>query len=205
MTASSSPWTSKISTLYGKKTLWKEGPHLEFKKSKTKLSDDLWESYSAFANTGGRIIIFGVDDHGRVEGVENADQQIKNLINCLNNPEKVSVNLTSSTQSPEKVLIESKSIIIIRVPSATNSQKPVYLKGNLSQTYFRQNESDIKCSSSQIQQMLRDKCEEDLSAKFIPDTNWECVDSASWTSYRKRMNSYAPDHPWNELDDKGLL
>ncbi len=53
--------------------------------------------------------------------------------------------------------------------------------------------------------MIRDKCEEDLSAKLIPHTSWECVDSASWTSYRKRLNSYTPDHPWNALGDKELL
>lgn len=46
-----------------------EDQHLEFKESAFDVPDDVWESYSAFANTEGGEIVLGVtenDDHRAV-------------------------------------------------------------------------------------------------------------------------------------------
>ncbi len=40
----------------------KESNLIEFKKSRGGLSNSLWESYSAFANTNGGTIVLGIDE-----------------------------------------------------------------------------------------------------------------------------------------------
>ena len=54
---------------------WVEGRDLEFKSSAEKLSSDLWETYSAFANTDGGLIVLGVDNSGNVTGISHAESQ----------------------------------------------------------------------------------------------------------------------------------
>lgn len=74
----------------------------ECKKATKGVPSSLWETYSAFANTYGGIILLGVvehmDEHDRTKrfeifGVEDADKIRKDLWNTLNSREKVNINL----------------------------------------------------------------------------------------------------------------
>ena len=77
--------TNEVNKLFSSAAKWKEGLHLEFKASRDKLSNDLWSTYSAFANTDGGIIVLGVEDHGKVCGVHNVQVQKKCLCSLLAN------------------------------------------------------------------------------------------------------------------------
>ena len=73
-----------------------EVAHAECKVASGGLPDSLWESYSAFANTDGGVILFGVkevDGKFSITGVPNAAALIKRFWDCVNNREKVSVNI----------------------------------------------------------------------------------------------------------------
>ena len=52
---------------------WSECEDLEFKSARGGVPRSLWETYSAMANTEGGEILLGVEDDGRLSGVENAD------------------------------------------------------------------------------------------------------------------------------------
>ncbi len=210
-TASSAlPWELDIHALYADKEAWQEGVHLEFKKSQTKLSDDLRETYSAFANTEGGIIILGVKDNGTVQGVENVPQQMKNLAACLNNVQKVSCNVSIMSSMIKEVELAGKAVIVIRVPKATPSQKPVYLNHNIFNAYFRQNEADILCSETMSQQMLRDR-NVVLDATYFPDrriirnSRLDDLDATTLRQFRKRVEIVSSDNPWLNEDDETFL
>ena len=76
-----------------------ESSNSEFKKSSTKLSKDIWETYSAFANTHGGYIVLGVEEplphNFNVIGVSNPQKVIEGIktIKQRNKDEKAEPNL----------------------------------------------------------------------------------------------------------------
>ncbi len=69
-----------------------ENIQTEFKTSRTKLPNNLFETICAFLNTKGGIILLGVNDNGKIIGIDNSSvaQLKKDIANLSNNPEKLS-------------------------------------------------------------------------------------------------------------------
>jgi len=110
-----------------------EGALVEAKKSSKGLPDSLWESYSAFANTNGGIILLGVSEVDKklvVSGVSDAQDKIKMLWNNLNNQQKVNLNILVERQVYIQT-IDGKEIIVIEVPRADRRDKPIYINNDL--------------------------------------------------------------------------
>ena len=83
-----------ISNILGKK----EGLHLEAKSARGGFPDSFWESYSAFANTDGGVILLGVKekpDHSLyvTDGLTDAEKMKNDFWNMVNNRQKVSHNI----------------------------------------------------------------------------------------------------------------
>ena len=76
---------------------YRENNRLEAKKAQGGLPHSLWETYSAFANTFGGTVIFGIsenEDHSLyVTGVERPEETVKTLFSNLNNPRFTNYNL----------------------------------------------------------------------------------------------------------------
>ena len=73
-----------------------ETDRMEFKEAKRALPKSFWESYSAFANTDGGLILLGVketDGQYHVQGVDDADKIMQDLWNNANNRQKISANI----------------------------------------------------------------------------------------------------------------
>ena len=66
--------------------------HLECKKAQGGLPGSLWESYSAFCNTDGGVILLGVKEfegkHFEVVGVSDAQKLVQDFTNTLNDRNK---------------------------------------------------------------------------------------------------------------------
>ena len=195
----------EVLSLYHDKSTWKEGEHLEFKRAANKLPDDMWETYSAFANTHGGIIVLGVEDNGKVSGVGNTPMLLSRLSTLLNNGEKVSTNLCLGNGAFCSMELADKEVIAIRIPAASVNQKPVYYNGNMGNSFFRSHEADLRCKEEMIQQMLRDKMGECKSSRLMPHTSWDCIDPKTWEEYLNLMKGFVPGHPWTKLAPKALL
>ncbi|MDR3186227.1 MAG: putative DNA binding domain-containing protein [Christensenellaceae bacterium] len=139
---------------------YREGNRIEFKKAQNGLPDSLWETYSAFANTDGGVILLGAGENPdktlNIIGVTDPDDLIKIFWDTINNRSKISVNiLTAKNVVIEE--IDDKKVIVINVPRAMRQYKPVYLKKDFYGQSFRRNrEGDYHCTMAEVNNMNRD-------------------------------------------------
>ena len=124
----------------------------------------LWQTYSAFANTEGGVIILGAEEmaDGSLDliGVKDPARVNRDLWNTLNNRQKVSANLLAE-RDIEVVTGPDNPVVVMRVPRASRKDRPVYVNGNpLTGTYRRNFDGDYACPETVIRRMLAE-AEED--------------------------------------------
>ncbi|MBP3498501.1 MAG: putative DNA binding domain-containing protein [Akkermansia sp.] len=197
----------KVQELYSRKEEWKEGWELEFKSAKGGLPKDLWESYSAFANTDGGLIILGVTDDGIIEGVKKPQQRIKEFIDTANNPSKCNLNLCSSNESIAVVSLADKEVVVFQIPRADCSDRPVTVN-NIS--YIRYGESDKRCTARDLDKLnserlivIRDDYSEDDA--IVDGSTIDDVDRETLRLYRNELRNYQPFDPWASQNDDEFL
>lgn len=186
-------------------TEWEEDDDLEFKSAKGGLPKSLWETYSAMANTRGGTILLGVEDDGKITGIDEPKKMKKAFWDTINNRGKVSVNLLSS-EDVKEVKLDNKVILAVHIPQTERSQCPVYLNQNLlSGTYRRNHEGDYHCNEEEVSRMLSDRREESADYRILENFGMKDIDNTSLKQYRNRFGSHHPNHPWLDTDEKGLL
>lgn len=170
---------------------------------------DMWETYSAFANTRGGIILLGIKEKKGVftiEGINNPSPLIKNIWDTVNNPNKVSVNLLSERDIRVEEM-EGKSVIVITVPRASRESRPVYINSNpLTGTYLRRYEADQKCLPNAVKQMIAEQ-KDVRDNRILENFTLADIDPDSLRIYRQMFvdAKAGQAHPFLELDDQEFL
>ena len=169
---------------------------------------DFWETYSAFANTHGGVILLGVREKAGTfsfNSIPNPERLKTDLFNTLNNPSKVCCNLLSD-RDVKIFEIDGNTLLAVQVPQAARQQKPVFLNGNpLGNTYRRLHEGDRKCSDDVVRRMLAEQMEESRDIQILSGFGLEDLDLDTLHAYRQLFANYKPDHPWNAPDDSEFL
>ena len=136
---------------------YRENNRLEAKRAVGGLPQSLWETYSAFANTSGGVILLGVEEHrdGSLHPVDLPDPPaiLQDFWDIVNDPDKVSANILRDSDVKE-VNLRGKHVIVIHVPKAPSGDLPVYL-GNSPEngTFWRSGEGDFRCSPEEVLRM----------------------------------------------------
>lgn len=190
-----------------------EGVDIECKESNDTLPRDIWETYSAFANTKGGTIFLGVKEKNgefSVSGVKSVDKVVKELWDNLNNNKKVSANIISDRDVTIED-IDGKSIIKIVVPRADRRDKPVFIGENPyndskhSGTFRRNHSGDYKCSRQEIIRMIADSNDISQDSVVLEGFTINDLNLDSINSYKNRLESKNSSHPWLALDLKNFL
>ena len=187
---------------------YRENNRIEAKKAMGGLPRSIWETYSAFANTLGGIILLGVEEwpDKTLHAVDLPDPErlIKEFWNVVNNPNKTSVNILSSKDVFMQE-VDGNHIVVINVPRAERSYRPVYVDGNPLSTYRRNGEGDYKCTKEEYQAMVRDASVKTQDMLVLNEMDMSVFNRESVRSYRQRMRLSRPGHVWEALEDEDFL
>lgn len=187
---------------------------LECKKAESHVPNSVWETYSAFANTVGGTILFGVEEHLKekdpekrftIANIDNPQARIKEFWDTIHNSNKVNISILRDADVGTCV-VDGKTIIWIEVPQADYTQRPVYIKGNpMSGTFKRNFEGDYHCKEAEVAAMFRDSKDDGNDGGLLDGYTMEDIDPDTLKAYRIRFATTNPDHVWNKDDDQTFL
>ncbi|MGC9351006.1 MAG: helix-turn-helix domain-containing protein, partial [Sulfurovum sp.] len=185
-----------------------EDNEIEFKSAKGGLPKSMWDTVSAFANTNGGYIILGVDeDNGEfaVGSLKNSSALVKNFWDLHNSAQKLSTPLCR--EDDISILeIDGSEIVVIHIPVANRTQRPVFINGNpYTGTYKRNNEGDYRCTKSEIKQMMRDATDEPQDFTIVEGFTLDDIDTETLSAYKNRFSARQGDHPYLALSNKDFL
>ena len=132
---------------------WKD---FECKKASREVPEDAYKTVSAFANTAGGWLVFGVQERNRqleIVGVEEVDRIQNNFLSTLRSGQKL--NRIIQVQE-KKYEIEGKYLLAFYIPESPRNEKPIYLKGDPRQSYVRRGAGDEQCTQTELERFLRD-------------------------------------------------
>ena len=179
----------------------KENQRLEFKEARHGLPDDIWETYSAFANTEGGEIVLGVGEPSPGEftlvGVSNAAELEDAFWKDVRNTTKVERDVMFG----DDVSVVTRSgldYLVITVPRAERGDKPVRVydrKQKRMVAWIRRGSADKRATESDLTVMSYDKTS---AADRRPLERYEIEDFNSQTisRYRAIFAGRMPQSPW---------
>ena len=186
-----------------------ENNRIEAKRAAGGLPSSLWESYSAFANTQGGIILLGVEERADKSlcavDLPDPEKLVKEFWDTINNRQKVSVSILTS-KHVQIVESDGHRIILIDVPRANRSDKPVYIGSDpFVGSYRRNGEGDYHCTKDEVRNMMRDQSNISQDLKVLEQLGIDAFDYESVRRYRIRLQNTRPEHVWENLDDVEFL
>ncbi len=131
--------------------IYKESYTLELKRE---LSADFKKEIIAFANCDGGEIYIGIEDHGKVIGVDHIEQTMETIGNMIR--DGIKPDLTAYTSIEE---IREKELPVIRVTVLRGTKRPYHLtdKGlKPTGVFVRHGISSVPATDEMIREMLRE-------------------------------------------------
>ena len=143
---------------------YKETNCIEAKRAVGGLPQSIWETYSAFANSDGGLILLGVAERKTdktLYSVKLPDpwRLVAQFWEGVNDARVVSKNILQKRDVTVES-VDGNEIVVIAVPKAKNEDKPVYINGNQDMAYYRRGESDIRMPKARLEKMRAESTKE---------------------------------------------
>jgi ATP-dependent DNA helicase RecG len=161
-----------------------------------------WETVSAFSNSAGGWIVFGVSQKGNSFDVTGASQPEKleqDFTTVLRSQNKFNVLITPKCQ---KYNIDGLTVLAFYISSST--QKPVYFNA-LANTFIRTGSGDQRATESEINALLRDQLFGAMSARPAEKTSIQDLNRTTLYRYRDYMTRFNPGLPYNAMPESDFL
>ena len=182
-----------------------EWSDFEVKAAHWAIPNSAYETVSAFANTRGGHVVFGVTEEGgrfEIVGVIGFDKVQNEFLSTLRSPQKISVQLDTREDVIEH---DGKRVLAFYIPEASKQDKPVYLNADIRRSFIRRGAADQKCTEDDIRRFLRNAGGTSHEADLIDIDPAGCFDSACLLRYRTKYAELNANAPANSLDDIGFL
>jgi ATP-dependent DNA helicase RecG len=190
-------WNELIERLNGYE--WND---VEFKQALEHCPINAYETVSAFANTSGGWLVFGVtEDNGRFEiiGVQKVNQVETEFLSTLHQAKKI--NFFPAVREG-KISDGTRTVLTFFIPEAPREAKPVYLNGDIRKSYIRRGSGDHQCSEEEIKTFLREAASNRYDSELLSLDVTTCFDEESIRWYRTQWQPRNPDKlvDVNQLD-----
>ena len=176
-----------------------ENIRVEFKKSTTEITKDVYDTVCSFSNRDGGIILLGVKDNGEILGVapDAVDRMKKDFVTSINNGQKINPPLYLQ---PEACTVDGRTLLVIQVPSGSQVCR------HHGRIFDRSHEADIDITdnSDMVYQLYARKSGSYFVNKVtrfqMDDLRPDLMERA-----RAMTTSRTANHPWKSVSDEELL
>ena len=140
---------------------YKENTRIEAKQATGGLPHSIWETYSAFANTSGGVILLGVAENKKDKRLYPVDLPDPNRLvaqfwDGINDKRNVSANLLKKDDVTVET-VDGKEIVVICVRKAKRCERPIYIGNNpKTGSYYRSGEADLRFTAEQVEKLLQE-------------------------------------------------
>lgn len=179
-------------------TEWED---FEVKTARAEIPKNSWQTVSAFSNTAGGWLVFGVKQTGKkyeITGVKTPEKIEQDFINTLRS-EKFNIPIIPECR---KYSLSDKTVLAFYIP--LSDKKPVYYNTQAN-TFIRTGSGDQRATKEEIDAMYRDQAFGTHSAKEIYKSTLKDVNEASYERYREYLSRFNPSHRYNRLQKEEFL
>lgn len=173
---------------------------MEFKQSQVSVPASLYETVVSFSNTDGGIIVLGVDDEGKIIGIDQAKLQvfIKEIVANLNN-----VNCVSPALYLKPVVVSHPlgEVIVLRVPASSM----VHSHGKRIFWRSGDNDQDVTLNQQKVSDIFFRKREYFSESIIYPYLSFDDLNPELFRKARAIIASLNSSHPWLTMTDEKML
>ena len=169
-----------------------EWSDVEFKEARNAAPRSAYETVSAFANTAGGWLVFGVRDRGgtlEMVGVMQVDKVQNEFLSTLRSRQKIN---RAIDVAEDLVETDGKTLLVFHIPESPRSDKPVYLDGDIRRSYIRRGAGDERCTPEEIERFLRDASGDRYDGEPLGLDAEEFFDPESVRWYRRVFDERSP-------------
>lgn len=154
---------------------------VEVKTCAHKLSGDVWETVSAFANTAGGLLILGLNEETGftpVEGFE-LDRVRDQFISGIGDGGTPATVAHAPRYEMARAEIDGMQVLLIRVEELELKLKPCYIvaRGVQNGSYKRIDDKDIKMSPSELYELQSALLPSDADGEVVPEAGLDDLDT----------------------------
>jgi len=177
-----------------------EGLKIEFKEAKDSVPHSFYDTVVSFANTDGGTILLGVDDNGKVTGIDPAAKikLQKDIITAMN-----STDVINPPMYVQPILANHPDgeILVMQIPCGSQIHK---YKNRI---YSREFESDLDVTDNQqkVGDMFLRKRNFFTESQIIPHLSMNDLNPELFDKARQIIRNYRSDHPWLLVGNEQLL
>lgn len=177
-----------------------EWEDFEVKEANNSVPKNSFETVSAFANTNGGWLVFGVKQLSKkfeITGVESIEKIEQDFITALRG-EKFNQKIKVSSR---RYSVDGKIVLAFYIPAS--GKKPVYFNSRKN-TFIRTGSGDQRATDAEIDAMYRDSAF-GTKDKELTDFKFEDLDPKTVEDYKIYLGNVNPEHRYNRLSSEALL
>ena len=190
-----------MGSLNYKEKLPDENEKIEYKASFNKLSDDIWETISAFENTSGGILVLGIQEKDSSGNTINYPKGVKDSQKILeqfwsNIDQKMSFNTIRNDDIIQIHVENNRTIIQITIHQATDNKIPVTAEGI---AYIRKGSIDKEARGEDYKNLVTN-ASNDLDTEVFLNYDVDDLDINSINEYKRILTERKQYKNYRDLD-----